>query len=140
MRLLRNKFWTGNKRAFFSMESLLGLLVLTVTVSWIIVIVMKSASVQESMRYEDIALSQAEYVLSNIQKAPFETIAHDIHKGVWNYPNGPAIAAAGLMVLPGEYILTECSGEGALDVKVTVHWRDISGEERERAAQATIGG
>ncbi len=130
----------SNKKAFFSMEALLGLLVVVVTVSWIIVIVWKSASVQESARYEDVALGHAEFILSNIQKAPLETLAHDIQKGIWNYPNGPAIAAAGLLVLPGEYIITECEGEGALRVTVTVRWRDISGEMREKAAEATFGG
>ena len=122
------------------MEALLGLLILGFVLSWVITFVMKSSSVQDSSRNEDLAQVHAEFVLSDLQNAPFNTLADGIRQGVWNYPNMPTVTAAGLTALPGESIMTQCSGAGTLNVTVTVRWQDRNGEAKEKIAQTMIGG
>ena len=129
-----------NKKGFFSMEAILGFLILVVIVSWDITFVMKSASFQDARRNEDLAKSHIEFVLSQLRNAPFSTLADDIHHGVWNYTNVPAIIAAGLAPLPSEFITTECSGSGPLNITVTLRWQNRSGQAKEEVASMTIGG
>lgn len=124
---------------FFTMESLVGLLILGVILSWIITFVLKSGTLVEDDRHQDIAKSHAEFVLSQIRNAPIETLPNDIRQGVWNYPNAPTITALGLMALPGESIITESAVDGALKVKVIVRWVDRHGEAQEETVRMVIG-
>jgi hypothetical protein len=62
MRKLRAIQWMQpNKKGFFSMEAILGFLILVVIISWEITFVMKSASFQDARRNEGIAKTHYEF-------------------------------------------------------------------------------
>jgi hypothetical protein len=129
-----------NRKAFFSMEAIIGFLFLFVILSWVIIFVSKSATVNTTSQQVDLAQSHAEYVLSQLQKAPIATLAQEIQKGTWNYPNMPSISAEGMVALPNESIMTESVGSTKLQVTVTVRWQSHDGQLREKKVNMMIGG
>ena len=122
------------------MEVVIGVLILAVILSWMITLISKSATMQNVGQQEDLAQAHAEFVLSQLQKAPFNTLAGEIQKGTWNYPNAPSITAAGLMALPKESIMTECTGTSTLQVTVTVRWQSHDGLLKEKTARLMMAG
>lgn len=117
------------------MEAIIGLLVLSVIVSWMIIFVSKSAIVYNASQQDDLAQAHAEYVLSQIKLAPFDTLAEEIVKGSWNFPNMPSISASGMVSMPNESIMTEISETTPLQVTVTVRWQSHDGQQRQKRSQ-----
>lgn len=141
MRPIERLIGLGNsKRAFFSLEALLGILMLTLALSWVITAVMKAGVVHDTILQNDVAHAHAEFIISGLQKAPPAAIVDDIREGHWNYPNPPSIAAVGMIPLPGESIITQVATEGTPQVTVTVRWLDQNGETKTKIAEMTIGG
>lgn len=129
-----------NTRAFFSLEALLGILMLVLAFSWVVTAVMKAQIVHDAILQDDVAHAHAEFIISGLQKSTPATLVDDIRDGYWNYPNAPSIAAVGMIPLPGESIITQVLTEGSPQVTVTVRWLNQNGETKTKIAEMTIGG
>lgn len=134
------KSWIANKKAFFSMEAVLSMLVVAVILSWIVLFLSKSATVQSFNQNEQLARAHAEYVIGKLKKLPAESWAEEIRHGNWNFPNSPAIMAEGLIALPNESILTSYENEAGVQVAVVVHWQNPDGQYKEISARLKNGG
>ena len=128
-----------NKRAFFTLEALLGMLMLVLALSWVITVVMKTQVLKDAIRQQDVAKVHAEYVVSGLQGTPEASLLEEIRDGLWNYPNAPSIAAVGMIPLPGESIITEFITEGVTKVVVTVRWFNRHGEVRTETTEMMLG-
>ncbi len=129
----------NNKRAFFTLEALLGILMLVLALSWVITVIMKTQVLQDAIRQEDVAQAHAQFILSSIQESTSSALIEDIRDGNWNYPNAPSIAAVGMIPLPGESIMTEVASEEPPNVMFTVRWINQHGETKTKIVEMTLG-
>ncbi len=128
-----------NKQAFFTLEALLGILMLVLALSWVITVIMKTQVVQDDIRLEDVARAHAEFIVSELQRSTPATLVENIRDGHWNYPNMPSIAAVGMIPLPGESIITEIVSEGTPRVVITVSWLNQQGETKTKVVEMMLG-
>lgn len=122
------------------MEAMLSILVLTVIISWIIILLSQTATVQSFNQNEQLARSHAQYVIGKLKKVPSQAVVEEIRHGNWNFPNSPAIMAEGLVSLPNESIIVFYENETGLQVKVVVRWQNPDGQYKETSANFRVGG
>lgn len=128
-----------NKWAFFTLEAMLGMLMLVFALSWVITVVMNTQVLQDAIRQQDVAMVHARYVVSGLQGVPEPSLVEEIRDGLWNYPNAPSIAAVGMIPLPGESIITEFVSGGEPKVVVTVRWFNRHDEVRTETTEMMLG-
>lgn len=128
-----------SQQAFFTLEALLGMLMLVLALSWVITVIMKTQVVQDAIRREDVARTHAEFILSGLQNSAPATLIEDIRDGHWNYPSAPSIAAVGMIPLPGESIMTEITSEGVPKAVITVRWFNQYGEIKTKIVEMMLG-
>lgn len=123
-----------DKKAFLSMEAVLAILVLTVIITWIVVLLSQTSTVQTFNQNEQLARVHAGYVIQRLKKVPALSWGDEIRHGNWNFPNSPAIMAEGLVALPNESIITYYENEPAPQVTVVVRWQNPDGQYKETSA------
>lgn len=128
-----------NKQAFFTLEAMLGMLMLVLALSWVITVIMKTQVIQDAIRQEDVAQAHAELILSSLQISQPATLVEEIRDGHWNYPNAPSLSAVGIFPLHGESIMTEVASEGAPKVVITVRWINEHGETKTKLIEKMLG-
>lgn len=110
-------------------ELLMAALILAYALCGLVALFVNCSNLNEANRNTNIAVSHAQYIMSEIRDTPFASMKTLIDNGNWDW-NTTSIINNGLTPLRNEAIDAQATGTRPLQVTVVVSWQDRIGRNR----------